>query len=592
MNGFTIVRPNRPLKNSVGYAAGRFESEPFDFARQTSLRSGRTEVLFAPLRPEREVLVASLRSERTEVLFASLRSERTEGPCAALRPRPTEVLLEYPNLTVRPERSEVCRAKSKGVNFTVRPERSEVRRAKSKGANFTVRPERSEVCRAKSKGVNFTVRPERSEVCRAKSKGANQLCQQSAQETPVTKRRTPRLPAWALAAVLVLAALAGPAAAAERLLVFAAASLQGTVDDIGRRFEKAGGSRVAISFAASSTLARQIERGAAADVYLSASPRWTDRLEAGRWLRPGTLGSLLGNRLVLVAPAGQAAPVPIHRKFPLARLLGDGRLVMGDPTHVPAGQYARAALKTLGVWDAVAGRVAGTATVRHALALVGARRGALRHRLRHGRQGGARRRGGGGVPARVSSAHPLYRGRPGRQHPPAGRDLPQLPVVARRSGGVQGPRLRGPGAGTLMSAWTLSPAEIEALRLSVRVAAWSTLASLPLALLAAFVLARYRFWGKELLNGLPAHAAGAAAGGHRVPAAAAAGPAGRGRRMARTDLRRGVRVSLDRRRGGRGRGGVPADGAAHPAFPGGHRHAAGVRRQHPGRQPAVDPGSP
>ena len=175
----------------------------------------------------------------------------------------------------------------------------------------------------------------------------------------------------ALAVVLILAAsLAGPAGAAERLLVFAAASLQGTVDGIGRRFEKSGGSPVTISFAASSTLARQIERGAAADVYLSASPRWTDRLEAGRWLRPGTLGNLLGNRLVLVAPAGRAAAVPIHHGFPLARLLGDGRLVMGDPSHVPAGQYARAALETLGVWRAVAGRVAGTPTVRHALALV------------------------------------------------------------------------------------------------------------------------------------------------------------------------------------------------------------------------------
>lgn len=175
----------------------------------------------------------------------------------------------------------------------------------------------------------------------------------------------------ALAVVLILAApLAGPAGAAERLLVFAAASLQGTVDAIGRRFEKAGGAPVTISFAASSTLARQIERGAAADVYVSASPKWTDRLEAGRWLRPGTLGNLLGNRLVLVAPARQAAAVPIHHGFPLARLLGDGRLVMGDPSHVPAGQYARGALETLGVWRALAGRVAGTPTVRHALALV------------------------------------------------------------------------------------------------------------------------------------------------------------------------------------------------------------------------------
>lgn len=152
--------------------------------------------------------------------------------------------------------------------------------------------------------------------------------------------------------------------------MFAAASLQGAMDTVGRRFEQAGGSRVTVSFAASSTLARQIERGAAADVYVSASPKWTDRLGAGRWLRPGTLGNLLGNRLALVAPAGQGAPVPIHRGFPLAELLGRGRLVMGDPSHVPAGQYARAALETLGVWRAVADRVAGTPTVRHALALV------------------------------------------------------------------------------------------------------------------------------------------------------------------------------------------------------------------------------
>lgn len=171
-------------------------------------------------------------------------------------------------------------------------------------------------------------------------------------------------------AVVLAAALAGPAWAGERLLVFAASSLQGTVDAIGRRFEQAGGAPVAVSFAASSTLARQIEEGAGADVYLSASPQWTDRLERRRWLRPGTRHPWLGNRLALVAPAGRAGSVSIHPRFPLVRLLGDGRLAMGDPRHVPAGQYARAALKTFGVWQAVAGRVAGTADVRRALALV------------------------------------------------------------------------------------------------------------------------------------------------------------------------------------------------------------------------------
>ena len=171
-------------------------------------------------------------------------------------------------------------------------------------------------------------------------------------------------------AVMLAVVFACPAEASGRLLVFAAASLQGTIDTIARRYEQVSGARVAVSFAASSALARQIERGAAPDVYLSASPKWTDRLEVGGWLRPGTLGELLGNRLVLIAPVQQAVSVTIHRGFPLVALLGDGRLALGDPSHVPAGQYAKAALETLDVWRVVAGRVAGAATVRHALALV------------------------------------------------------------------------------------------------------------------------------------------------------------------------------------------------------------------------------
>ena len=186
------------------------------------------------------------------------------------------------------------------------------------------------------------------------------------------ERARPRAWRCALAGASVLAAAlaAGPALGAERLLVFAAASLQGTVDAVARRFEARGGAPVAVSFAASSTLALQIERGAAADLLVSASPEWTDRLEAARLLRPGTRGNLLGNRLVLVAPAPRGAPVAIRRGFPLARLLRGGRLAMGDPGHVPAGRYAKAALERLGVWRTVADRVAGAVDVRRALALV------------------------------------------------------------------------------------------------------------------------------------------------------------------------------------------------------------------------------
>ncbi len=210
------------------------------------------------------------------------------------------------------------------------------------------------------------------------------------------ERARPRARLGALAgAAMLAAALAGPALGAERLLVFAAASLQGTVDAVAQRFEEQGGAAAAVSFAASSTLALQIERGAPADLLVSASPEWTDRLEAARLLRPGTRGNLLGNRLVLVTSALRNATAPIRRHFrhspvtrpspaiphspvipakagihTLAQLLGDGRLAMGDPNHVPAGRYAKAALERLGVWRTVADRVAGAADVRRALALV------------------------------------------------------------------------------------------------------------------------------------------------------------------------------------------------------------------------------
>jgi molybdate transport system substrate-binding protein len=152
--------------------------------------------------------------------------------------------------------------------------------------------------------------------------------------------------------------------------VFAAASLKEAIDEIASRFETKTQSEVAVSFAASSTLARQIEQGAPVDIYVSASRKWMDALDEAKLLRPGTRSNLLGNRLVLVAPADGAEPVRIEPQFPLANLLGDRRLAMGNPAYVPAGQYGKAALETLGVWDAVADRVAGAGDVRRALALV------------------------------------------------------------------------------------------------------------------------------------------------------------------------------------------------------------------------------
>jgi molybdate transport system substrate-binding protein len=165
---------------------------------------------------------------------------------------------------------------------------------------------------------------------------------------------------------------AAPAAAAE-LTVFAAASLRNALEAIeaARRHSGATGARLA--FAASSTLARQIERGAPADVYVSADRDWMDYLVARGRIVEGSRVIVARNRLVLVArgvPAAPAAAIVIGRGFPLAARLDGGRLALGDPGHVPAGRYAKAALESLGLWNAVASRLAPVENVRVALALV------------------------------------------------------------------------------------------------------------------------------------------------------------------------------------------------------------------------------
>ncbi|MDH3262636.1 MAG: molybdate ABC transporter substrate-binding protein [Paracoccaceae bacterium] len=171
--------------------------------------------------------------------------------------------------------------------------------------------------------------------------------------------------------VLLLAlAVAAPAGAAERLVVFAAASLKGALDHVAAAWADAGGAEVALSYAGSSALARQIEAGAPADVILSASAEWMDYLEERGLLREGTRRALLGNRLVLVRYGASAAAVEIGPGFDLAGLLGGGRLAMALVEAVPAGIYGREALAALGLWDAVQGSVAQAADVRGALALV------------------------------------------------------------------------------------------------------------------------------------------------------------------------------------------------------------------------------
>ena len=167
------------------------------------------------------------------------------------------------------------------------------------------------------------------------------------------------------AAALVLGAVPAPTAP----LILAAASLQGSLDTAADEWTKAGHPRPVISFAASSALARQIEAGASADLFVSADEEWMDALAAKRLIAAGTRADLVGNRLVVVEPVGRRSTVPISGAR-LARLLGAGPLAMADPDSVPAGKYGKAALTRLGAWDAVAAHVVRAENVRAALALV------------------------------------------------------------------------------------------------------------------------------------------------------------------------------------------------------------------------------
>ena len=162
----------------------------------------------------------------------------------------------------------------------------------------------------------------------------------------------------------------GTAAQGRDLLVFAAASLRNALDDVNAEYQRQTGHKVVVSYASSPTLAKQIESAAPADVFISADLDWMDYLAQRRLIKPGTRRNLLGNRLVLISPTGAQRDVTISPGFPLANLLGSGRLAMADPDAVPAGKYGKAALEHLGVWASVQARIARAENVRAALALV------------------------------------------------------------------------------------------------------------------------------------------------------------------------------------------------------------------------------
>ena len=169
-----------------------------------------------------------------------------------------------------------------------------------------------------------------------------------------------------------IVALVLPARAEPVVTVFAAASLTDAVTSATDLYRGKSGIQVRTSFASSSTLARQIEAGAEAQIYISANPQWMDYLDARRLIVPGTRRAPIGNDLVLIAPAESAAEtVDFSSGLSIAHLLGArGWLALGDPAHVPAGAYAKQALKSLEQWQTLTGRLAFSDNVRGALALV------------------------------------------------------------------------------------------------------------------------------------------------------------------------------------------------------------------------------
>lgn len=178
--------------------------------------------------------------------------------------------------------------------------------------------------------------------------------------------------------VLILLAVlcAGPARAADadKILVFAAVSLSEALTDVAELYVRTGQPKPVFSFAASSTLARQIENGAPAGIFVSADEQWMDYLTDRGLVAAGTRTPLLGNTLVLVSPTTRPLKLEIGSGFPLgfplAKALGTGKLALADPTSVPAGRYAKAALENLGVWREVEGKVVRAESVRAALVFV------------------------------------------------------------------------------------------------------------------------------------------------------------------------------------------------------------------------------
>lgn len=176
---------------------------------------------------------------------------------------------------------------------------------------------------------------------------------------------------WTLCILLFFLSSTPATSQENSVIVFSAGSTTNAVTDIATLFFQKKGIKAITSFASSSTLARQIEQGAPAQVYISANKKWMDYLEQQQIVASHTRFDLLSNRLVLIAPDDSPlSTITIKKDFPLATLIGDGHLAMGDPDHVPSGIYGKQAMVTLGVWEGIKEKVVRTKDVRAALVLV------------------------------------------------------------------------------------------------------------------------------------------------------------------------------------------------------------------------------
>jgi|SRR6266487_1541005 len=181
-----------------------------------------------------------------------------------------------------------------------------------------------------------------------------------------------RLAGLFLTFAISIAAIPAPTAAQDKsLTIFAAASMKNALDEIDAAYTAKSGVRITVSYAASSALAKQIEQGAPADVFISADTDWMDYATSKRTIDEPSRVNLLGNSIVLIAPKdSKVNNVSIGPGFDLAKLAGDGRIATGDVKSVPAGKYTRTALEKLGSWQAAEPKFAMADSVRAALTLV------------------------------------------------------------------------------------------------------------------------------------------------------------------------------------------------------------------------------